>query len=189
MKAIYILLTKSDTILSRLVHLVTADAYTHVSISFDDGLQTLYSSSRKNGYTLFPAGPCTEQLNEGYYRRHARIPCMLYELPVSDESYMRAKDEVRKIMCREQDYHFNILGLILCQLNIPYHRKHHFFCSQFVSEILSRSHALKIPKDTTLMKPSDYMEMPELNCLYQGRVGELAMLQGIYYPCPCPAVG
>lgn len=188
MKTIYILLTKSDTILSKLVHLVTADAYTHVSVSFDERLETLYSSSRKNGETLFPAGPCTEQLGAGYYRRHAQIPCSLYELRVSEEVYAQAQKEVENIMSREQDYHFNFLGLILCQLNIPFHRKRHFFCSQFVSEILSRSRAVEIPKDTTLMKPSDYTRMPELHFLYQGQVGELARLQNLFAPSFCPVV-
>lgn len=32
MKSIYIMLTRSETILSRLVYLVTRDAYTHASI-------------------------------------------------------------------------------------------------------------------------------------------------------------
>lgn len=187
MKNIYILLTKSETILSRLVHLVTADSYTHVSVSLDEGLETLYSSSRKNGQTLFPAGPCTERLNAGYYQRHDKIPCRLYELQVSDEAFEKAEKAVQEIMRNEKDYHFNILGLILCQLNIPFQRKHHFFCSQFVSEILSRSKALKIPKDTTLMKPGDYTKIPELTLLYQGQVGELALMRGLLCPAFCPA--
>ena len=58
MKTIYILLTKSETILSKIVHFVTADAYTHASIAFDENLQTLYSSSRKNGRTLFRRSMC-----------------------------------------------------------------------------------------------------------------------------------
>lgn len=179
MKTIYILLTKSDTILSRLVHLVTADTYTHVSISFEESLQPLYSSSRKNGCTMFPAGPCTEELYSGYYRRHAEIPCKLYELQVSDEIYMLARQEVLQIINHAGDYHFNIIGLLLCQLNIPFHRKRHFFCSQFVSEILNKSRALKLPKDTSLMKPSDYTRMPELVCLYQGELRHLARAQTV----------
>ena len=35
-KSIYILLTKSDTCISKIINLTTADRYTHVSISFDD---------------------------------------------------------------------------------------------------------------------------------------------------------
>lgn len=174
MKSIYILLTKSDTILSRIVHLVTNDAYTHASISFDERLRTLYSSSRKNGRTLFPAGPCREDLNSGYYRRHRWIPCAVYELQVSDEVYEKARWEVERIMSNADQYRFNIIGLLLCQFNIPYHRKHYFFCSQFVSEVLHRSRAVTLPKDPSLMKPSDYTQLPELLCRFRGYLNELA---------------
>lgn len=150
MKTIYILLTKSNTILSRLVHLITADSYTHVAISFEGDLQPLYSSSRKNGRTLFPAGPCAEQLHQGYYRKNAQIPCILYELKVSDESYVKAKKEVQQ---------------------------NHFFCSQFVSEVLSKSNALSLPKDASLMKPSDYMHLPEQLCRFRGQLQHLIQTQ------------
>lgn len=173
MKTIYILLTKSDTILSKVVHFVTADAYTHVSISFEESLQPLYSSSRKNGHTMFPAGPCMEQFHKGYYRKHPFIPCALYELKVSDEVYDMAKQEVQQIIMHSYSYHFNVIGLMFCQMNIPFHRKGYFFCSQFVGEILSRSRAINLPKDTSLMRPSDYMTLPELVCRFRGRLQEL----------------
>lgn len=177
MKKIYILLTRSDTILSRVVHLVTADCYTHVSIAFDKSLQPLYSSSRKNGRTLFPAGPCREHLCGGYYQKHGQIPCVLYELPVTDEVYRSVKQQVQYIMENEQEYHFNIIGLILCQLNVPYHRERHFFCSQFVSQVLEENGAIALPKDPTLMKPSDYMELPGLVVRFQGRLRDLVQRQ------------
>ncbi len=173
MKTIYILLTRSTTILSRMVHLVTKDTYTHASIAFDENLEQLYSSSRKNGKTLFPAGPCTETLNGGYFGGHSEIPCALYRLQVSDESYEKAKQEVEEVLSHSSEYHFNIIGLILCKFNIPHHRKHYFFCSQFVGEVLKRSNAMKLPKDTSLMKPSDYMQLPELLCCFQGQIREL----------------
>lgn len=179
MKTIYILLTKSETILSKIVHFVTADTYTHASIAFDENLQTLYSSSRKNGRTLFPAGPCTESLDSGYYKRHSQIPCAVYELQVSDEAYENAKQEVAQIIENAEYYHFNIIGLLLCQLSIPYHRKQYFFCSQFVSEILDRSNAITLPKDTSLMKPSDYMCLPELLCRFSGYLHELSNQKNI----------
>lgn len=174
MKTIYIILTKSETILSKIVHFVTADTYTHVSIAFDRDLQTLYTSSRKNGRTLFPAGPCTESLYSGYFKRHSQIPCAVYELQVSDEAYEKTKLEVERIMTDADQYHFNIIGLLLCQFNISYHRKHYFFCSQFVSEVLHRSKVISFPKDTSLMKPSDYMQLPELRCRFRGCLCELA---------------
>jgi len=158
-----------------MVHLVTKDTYTHASIAFDENLDLLYSSSRKNGKTLFPAGPCIEQLDGGYFGTHSGIPCALYKLSVSEESYERAKKEAEQIISCSDQYHFNIIGLILCKFNIPYHRKHYFFCSQFVGEVLKRSNSMRLPKDTSLMKPSDYMDMPGLLCCFKGYVNELAV--------------
>lgn len=173
MKKIYILLTRSTTILSKIVYFVTGDTYTHASISFDDSLQPLYSSARKNGETMLPAGPCKEQFHRGFYKKNPNIPCALYVLNVSDEVYYRAKGETESIIGNSDYYNFNIWGLILCRLNIPHRRKANFFCSQFVAEILRRSSAMKLPKDTSLIRPSDYMCMPELVCMYRGILSDL----------------
>lgn len=169
---IYILLTRTSTILSRAVYLITAAEYTHVSLSFNENLRPLYSSSRKNGRTLFPAGPCRERLNKGYWKEHRHVPCAVYRLEVSEEVYEKAKREVEKIMISSDEYHFNIIGLVLCKLNIAYNRKRNYFCSQFVSEILSKSNAIKLPKEASLMKPIDYMELPELVCCFKGYLNE-----------------
>ena len=171
-KTIYILLTRTTTILSRAVHLLTADDYTHVSIAFNKNLQPLYSSSRKNGRTLFPAGPCKESFKHGYLREHIDIPCAVYELHVTKEVYYRAKKEVEKVIKDADNYHFNIIGLLLCRFNIAYNRKKNYFCSQFVSEVLKRSRALELPKESSLMRPSDYMELPELALCFRGRLND-----------------
>lgn len=173
MKTIYILLTRSDTLLSRLVQLFTTDPYTHASISFDACLQPLYSSARKNGETMFPAGPCTEVFHRGFYHKHRNIPCALYELSVPEEVYELARQEAQHFAANSHLYSFNILGLILCKLNIPFHPKYKFFCSQFVAEILLRSSALELPKDTSLMKPMDYTRIPQLQCRFRGLLRDL----------------
>ena len=171
-KDIYILLTRTTTILSRAVHIITSDEYTHASIAFNETLQPLYSSSRKNGRTLFPAGPCMEIFSRGYWKYHPHVPCAVYKLEVSEEVYNKAQIEVKKIMDKEHEYHFNIIGLLLCRLNIPYHREKNYFCSQFVSDILQKSNALELPKQPCLMRPSDYMELPQLKCCFKGYLSE-----------------
>ena len=173
MKTIYILLTRSGTILSRIVHLVTADTYTHVSIAFSEDLQPLYSSSRKNGETLFPAGPCLEQFHKGYYKKHPFIPCALFELQVSDEAYEKAKEEAQRFILNADSYDFNILGLLFSHFRIPLRRRSHFFCSQLVGEILQRSGAVQLPSEPALMRPVDYMSIPGAVCLFKGRLFEL----------------
>ena len=74
MKTIYILLTRSGTLLSKLVYAATGSSYTHASMAFDADLSCLYSSTRKNGYTMFPAGPSKEYLNKGVFPSAGRRP-------------------------------------------------------------------------------------------------------------------
>lgn len=74
MKTIYILLTRSGTLLSNLVYRLTGARYTHASLAFDEDLSCLYSSTRKNGYTMFPAGPSREYLDRGVFRLRPERP-------------------------------------------------------------------------------------------------------------------
>lgn len=168
MKTLYIFLTRSGTLLSNLVYSLTGAQYTHISLAFDEDLSTLYSSTRKNGYTMFPAGPSREYLNRGVFLMRENIPCALYALEVTDEAYTRAKRRTQHMMHHGELYRFNSLGLLLCWMHIRWQRRRHYFCSQFVSEVLQKSGALELPKPSTLMHPSDYAELPELRCLYRG---------------------
>lgn len=68
---------------------------------------------------------------------------------------------------------FNLVGLLLCQMQIPLHRENQYFCSEFVSEVLTRSHALTMPKVPSLMRPNDYTHLSELKCRFEGRLNEL----------------
>ena len=147
MKTIYILLTRSGTLLSNLVYAVTGANYTHASLAFDEDLGCLYSSTRKNGYTMFPAGPSREYLNRGVFRLRENVPCALYALEVTDEAYARAR--------RRAD-----------------HRRH-YFCSQFVSEVLEKSGSMQLPKHSTLMHPNDYTRLEQLRCVYEGPLAGL----------------
>lgn len=179
MKTIYILLTRSGTLLSKLVYAATGASYTHASMAFDAELSCLYSSTRKNGYTMFPAGPSKEYLNKGVFRLRDNAPCALYALEVSDEAYSHALHRAEEFMRHSEEYSFNILGLILCALHIRWQRRRHYFCSQFVSEVLQKSGALELPKPSTLMHPSDYAELPELRCLYRGTLAGLPQRQSM----------
>ncbi|MBQ8803526.1 MAG: hypothetical protein IJZ53_07840 [Tyzzerella sp.] len=179
MKSIFILLTKSDTYVSRIIRLVTADTYTHASISFDESLQPLYSFSRKYVNKPLPAGLQTESLTTGFFEKYHYIPCALYELRVDDAIYYRAKAHVEHMMTEVSTYQFNVLGLFLCRLNIPFRRNRRYFCSEFVSEVLDKSNALTLPKRPSLMRPNDYTKIPLLACRFEGRLDNLLQVKRI----------
>ena len=110
MKTIYILLTRSGTLLSKLVYSVTGANYTHASLAFDEDLSCLYSSTRKNGYTMFPAGPSREYLDRGVFRLRPEVPCALYALEVSEEAYIRARRRANHMMAHGNLYRLMYWG-------------------------------------------------------------------------------
>lgn len=171
MPLIYILLTRSETIASRLIYTLSDARYTHASIAFDKDLSELYSFGRKYACLPLPAGLRTESLRRGFYQKYADIPCALYAYPVSEAGYLAARREVVRMLEKRSCYQYSILGLLLCRLGIAYHREYKYFCSEFVGEILQRSHALPLPKVPSLMHPMDYMSLPDAVCLYEGNVG------------------
>ena len=89
------------------------------------------------------------------------------------------KRRTQHMMHHGELYRFNSLGLLLCWMHIRWQRRRHYFCSQFVSEVLQKSGALELPKPSTLMHPSDYAELPELRCLYRGTLAGLPQRQSM----------
>lgn len=128
---------------------------------------------------VFPAGPSREYLNRGVFRLQENIPCALYALEVTDEAYARAKRRADHMMNHGELYRFNSVGLLLCALHIRWNRRRHYFCSQFVSEVLQKSGSLDLPRHSTLMRPNDYAAMPQLKCLYSGRLAGLPQRQSM----------
>ena len=139
----------------------------------------MYSCARKYTYSPIPAGIRNESFEKEFYNKNQHIPCALYKLTVKKEIYYKAKFILESILNHSQDYKYNLMGLILCKLEVPYRRNHYYFCSEFVSEILAYSQAIELPKLPCLMKPSDYLLFEELECLYQGNIGELIKYRGL----------
>ena len=172
-RSVYILLTRSDTYFSRLIHLLTDEDYTHVSICLDADLQHFYSFGRKSDLFMFPAGFVQEDLQCGVFRRFHQMPCALYELQVPLTVYQQIKQRILLMQYTADIYHYNCLGVVLCKLEFAYQRQYHYFCSQFVADLLQRSGALEFSKAASLVQPGDFLYLPQLQLRYQGQLNQL----------------
>ena len=85
MKKIYIVLSFTGTILSRIVKLYTRKEYSHVSISLDKDLKHMYSFGRLNPYNPFWGGFVQESPNYGTFKRFKNSKIKIYSMEVSDE--------------------------------------------------------------------------------------------------------
>ena len=87
MKSIYILLTKSTTICSRIIYLATRSEFTHASISLDSSFNHLYTFARKYRHLMLPAGFTVESVYRGIMGDSDDMKCAVYELKISDKAY------------------------------------------------------------------------------------------------------
>ena len=66
---VYLLFTNTGTMFTKLIQLYTKYPLNHVSISFDEQLEELYSFGRKKPYNPFIGGFVKEQVSEGLLKR------------------------------------------------------------------------------------------------------------------------
>ena len=111
MKNIYILLTRSDTIVSRAILFCTGADYTHASLAYDGELNSLSSFARRDPRFALPAGLVRENICEGFYALHDGIPRMLLSLTVSDEAHRRIAERVESMLSVREEYGYSLLGL------------------------------------------------------------------------------
>lgn len=174
-KSIYIVLSHSGTRVSKFFSLTTGFVYSHVSISLDKELNQLYSFGRRNLYIPFISGFVREIKNQGVYKMHQNTPCVVFELPVSEEEYEKAKEVITSFNQHKEKYKYNILGLPMMFFKIPYRREHHYTCSQFVACVLYKAGIIDISegsKDYTLYTPEDFYYIPDKSLIYSGVLQE-----------------
>ena len=166
MKKIYIILTKSPTILSRSIGWITKDEYTHSSISFNSTIQPMYSAGRKYAFSMFPASLKVEPLTVSFYKYFNKSKMGIFYLEVSDEAFNKTKNYVETMVAKKLP--FNAIGLLLCKTKLDYPRKGRFFCSEFVSTALRESGEIDILKKPNLYRPIDFTKIKGIKLLYKG---------------------
>lgn len=164
---IHILLTRSGTCFSRLIHLITRDSYTHASIGLDGPDGPFYSFGRKYRHLALPAGLVEERIAP----HRQTVPCCLYELTVDEETYLCLRRQLQTMYAQRQTYHYSLLGALACWLDLPLQRSCHYFCSQFVAELLENCGAVALPKPPALLRSADFCGVEGLRPIHQGPLG------------------
>lgn len=165
---VYIVLTKTGTILSKIVKLIKRHKYTHVSISLDQELSKMYSFGRINPYNPFKGGFVHEGINEGTFKRFKNTKCIVLSLKVSEEEYWRLEEVINKFKLEKSMYEFNILGLIWVIFNKRYIRKNKFYCAEFVKYAFDD--ALIDNNLPFVITPNDFLKLDNIKKVYEGKL-------------------
>lgn len=169
MKKIYIILTYTGTILSRIVKIYTRKEYSHVSISLDSNLNQMYSFGRLNPYNPFIGGFVHEGIDKGTFKRFKKTKTKIYSLEIDEEKYKKLENIIENIQNSKNLYKFNLIGLIAVALNVKIKREKCFYCAEFVKYVLEQSQVLELPD---IVKPEDFEKVQGLNEVYKGILKE-----------------
>ena len=168
MKKVYIVLTYTGTILSRIVKLYTRKEFSHVSISLDENLESMYSFGRKNPYLILPAGYVHESVDYGTFKRFKKTKTAIYSLQISDEQYDKLANEIDKFNKDKDNYDFNIIGLFTAMFRWKLKREKKLYCAEFVKVVLDDAGV-----ETNLpncVRPDDFKYIEGLKLVYTGKL-------------------
>lgn len=167
MKKIYIVLTYTGTLLSKIVKIYTRKKYSHVSIALEKDLKNMYSFGRKNPYLLLPAGYVQEGINIGTFKRFKNTKAAIYSLEISDEQYNAIISIINDFNNNPNKYSFNIIGLFFAIFRIKL-KRNKMYCAEFVKYVLDKSNINTNLPDC--VRPNDFKHIKELELIYTGKL-------------------
>ena len=166
MSKIYLVLTYTGTILSRIVRGFTRDEFTHVSIALDEELNHMYSFGRLNPYNPFIGGFVHESIEFGTFKRFHKTKTKIYSMEVDQKQYETIKKVIKDIKMDKTNYRFNIIGLIGVLLHYKVKREKCFYCAEFVKYVLDNSNMdIDLPD---VIKPIDFQNIQGIEEVYSG---------------------
>ena len=166
-KEIYLLLTDTGTILTRLIKSYTKKPYNHASIVFDTELVEVYSFGRKTAKNPYIGGFVREDIHSVLFKQ---ADCAIYSLTVTNDEFQKMYQYIQEIAVKKEYYRYNFIGLFGVLFKKPIKRKNAFFCSQFVASVLKESNVIDFEKDLSLVEPSDLPYSANFQLIYEGRL-------------------
>lgn len=176
MKTIYIILTNTGTMLSKIIYAYTGNMYTHISIALQEKPYEFYSFGRLNPYNAFLGGFVKEGVNVGTFKRFCNTKAAIYTLQVTESQYNSIKKQIYSFSIYKKNYSFNVIGMFLVPLKVKINKHNSFYCAEFVYYILKLAHidTNNLPK---IIKPIDFLKLDNLHLIYKGYLRECEALK------------
>ncbi len=175
MKDIYILLSDTGSVLTRMIKKFTASPYNHVSIGFEEDLEKLYSFGRRQPHNPFLGGFVEESIYSGTFKKFKNTRCMLLKFEVENEEYEMLQERISFFIENMDRYHYNFIGLIGAAFNKRVPRKSAYFCSEFVAQILYESNVNLWDIPPHMVRPYDFGQDARLEIIYEGLLRDYAL--------------
>ena len=170
---IYVVLSQTGTMLSKIIKKRTKAEYCHSSLSLVPDLSEMYSFGRKFPRNAFWGTFVKESPNYGTFKRFKKTVVRVLEIDVGEEKYAEIYDFVMNMWKNKKEYHYNYLGLYLAAFKIPRKKKNCFYCSEFVAYVLSECGVVEKDFFKPIIEPIHFLEIPHTE-IYRGNLQEFA---------------
>lgn len=175
-RKVYLLLTEFPDKGTKVIKALTGLEYPHASIGLEEDMNTFYSFVTK--------GFIVEDINRYAKPGRKAIPCQLYEMHVSEETYLNIKQSLAYFIEFKDMFYYSKKSLVMSILRLPYKRSRFgFFCSQFVAYILQKSKANQEIKSVNKYFSDKLSCISGMRLKYQGNLR--SMLDN-FCTLPCP---
>jgi len=171
-RCLYIVLTRPNTIISKLIRIFKKDKYTHAAISFDLGMENMYSFARKYTYFPFIGVFKHESVNKGLYNIHKVLPGLIMEVEVSQEQYEKVQELLTSFITNSHRYKYNYKGLLYSLFNKEACIVNRFLCSEFVYYLLKQSQIADLKIARNLVRPQNLLNIRN-RIIFKGNLKEL----------------
>ncbi len=171
-KQIYVVISQTGTLLSRILKYITGAEYNHASISLSEDLTTMYSFGRRHPYNPFWGGFVIESPHTGTFKRFSDTKVLVLSVHIGHEQYAELRNVLEAMWKRRKKYRYNYVGLCLAYFHITWKRKNCYYCSEFVGELLIKGRVDGVEcLHSSIIQPIHFLRLPHRQ-LYCGKLRE-----------------
>ncbi len=171
-KNIYVVLSDTGSVLTRLIGFYTKSRYNHCSISFDPEFKSLYSFGRKQPRNPFIGGFVEESFYDGTFKRFSNTTCLVLKMNVDCDSYDRIQNNINFFKENMNRYHYNFIGLFGAAVGREISRENAYYCSHFVAKVIEEADVKLWETPAFLVKPDDFQHHKNFEIVYEGKMSE-----------------
>lgn len=167
---VYIVVSQTGTVFSRIIKAISKKEYNHASISFCKDISLMYSFGRLNAYNPFVGGFVKESADFGTFKRFKNTKILLVRVPISEEQLLNMENTVKEMFEHRKEYKYNYFGVYFAAVGLVHKKENSFYCSEFVKEILEKSNINGTENLGEIIHPMNFLELNDCSVIYSGKL-------------------
>ncbi|PFG43291.1 hypothetical protein ATJ88_1976 [Isoptericola jiangsuensis] len=171
--SVYVVLSRSSTVLSRTIRIATGDDYTHAALALDPTLDLMFSFGRRRARNPFVGCFKRERLDDDVYRSMDTLPGLVLEVPATDGQRDAVGAEIGRFLLDGHTYSYNTPGLLRGLVGRGTEDGNRYFCSEFVYHVLRHAGVCDLGVPRWEVRPQTLRDVPGA-VLFEGDLKQYA---------------